>query len=205
MSKRKAATVEEVPHTDRSVGPVDSSDSSDSIEEIVRDGEAQESRNEGLTLTSSTISKPKRGKKSIVWNVFTELQRKEGEVKRAKCNYCSVMYQVEGGKHGTSNMRRHMNSCKNRPGQGPMDNHTISFVGGNEGGVQNEMKLQKYDANLIRQKLVEWIVCDEMSFRVVENAKFKDLMRIVNQDFKFHLESLLLEMCSSCTVQRRTH
>lgn len=184
MSKRKAAAVEEIVpsigDTDRGVG---SSDSSDSIEETVGVGDAQESRNEGLT--SSSISKPKRGKKSIVWTVFTELQRKEGEVKRAKCNYCSVTYQVEGGKHGTSNMRRHMKTCKNRPGQeGPMDDYTISYVGGNEGNVHNEMKLQKYDANLIRQKLVEWIVCDEMSFRVVESAKFKDLMRTCEPRFQ---------------------
>ncbi|GAB2290914.1 hypothetical protein Dimus_038130 [Dionaea muscipula] len=85
-------------------------------------------------------------------------------------------------KHGTHSMKMHikvyrvLNAVK-----GAMDNYIITHDGE---GSNNQMRQHKFDPKFIWEGLVEWIVCDELPFMLVQSEKFKNFCKRMEPKFE---------------------
>ncbi|XP_038693766.1 zinc finger BED domain-containing protein RICESLEEPER 2-like [Tripterygium wilfordii] len=126
---------------------------------------------------SSTATKPKKRKEiSEAWAHYDRIVI-EGQDLKAKCKHCGAKCMVDPNKHGTKNLKIHVKKCKVLLSQkSPMDNYTISHDGDT---TSNEMRLHKFDSNMIRAALIEWIICEELLFRIVKSKKFKEFCKVM--------------------------
>ena len=121
-----------------------------------------------------------RGKKiSIIWDHFTRNNYEKNPC--ASCNYYGQSYASDSRKSGTSDLWSHLQSkCRKSPYRMiDKKQKTISFdtkkeVGDGDGAKIENLKVVKYDPEIIRQALTSMIIHDEFPFRVVEGEGFKD-------------------------------
>ncbi|GAB2285595.1 hypothetical protein Dimus_039711 [Dionaea muscipula] len=117
--------------------------------------------------TTSTMvggGKKKRINTSNAWKHFKRLDT-QGQDVRSECMHCGKRYMIDPIKHGTGNMIKHLRNCPVlNPPKGAMDNYFLSYDGE---GTKNQLKQHKFDQKVIREKLVEWIVCDELPVRIL--------------------------------------
>ncbi|XP_054808631.1 zinc finger BED domain-containing protein RICESLEEPER 2-like [Prosopis cineraria] len=136
------------------------------------------------TVTESKATEGSRKRKnstrkvSKVWEHFTKLPLEEttGEV-RAACKYCNLDYACDPGKHGLTSLKRHVPKCSKNPHKATQmtKQSILNYVtpSGQEGSLVPHMFNQKR----CRRALVEFIICDEMPFRLVEKEGFKKILK----------------------------
>ncbi|GAB2290824.1 hypothetical protein Dimus_038124 [Dionaea muscipula] len=133
------------------------------------------------SMTSTMVGeKKKRMNTSDAWKHFKRVDT-QGQNARTECMHCGKRYMSDPVKHGTGNMLKHLRSCPVlNPPEGAMDNYVLSY---DDEGAKNQLKQHKLDKKVIREKLVEWIVCDELPFTVVQSQKFRGLIASLEPRF----------------------
>ncbi|KAF1881864.1 hypothetical protein Lal_00038505 [Lupinus albus] len=135
------------------------------------------------TLEKNEASKDEGGlkKKSIVWDHFTKLPFTDTKGQhKVKCNHCRSTYFCDPNKHGTNSMRKKL-ARKHQWIFSKVGKHgTIhGFMTKNvESDVLDGMSSMGYNLEDCRRVVNEFIICNEMSFKVVEGCGFR---RMINQ------------------------
>ncbi|KAG2673937.1 hypothetical protein I3760_13G112600 [Carya illinoinensis] len=145
-----------------------------------------------ITSTPCPASKPTQGKKpvSIVWQHFTKLEGGDPNNLQAKCNHCGKMYGCHYRKHGTSQLKVHLEEqCKKSPvlkslvenGQSRLN---FKMTDGSSGAMGPTLKgYTKYNPDECRRKLARMIVMDELLFQFVEGKGFQEFVQELEPRF----------------------
>ncbi|KAG2718431.1 hypothetical protein I3760_03G220000 [Carya illinoinensis] len=145
-----------------------------------------------ITSTPCPAPKPPQGKKpvSIVWQHFTKLEGGDPNNPQTKCNHCGKMYGCHYRKHGTSQLKVHLEEqCKKSPilkslvenGQSRLD---FKMADGSSGAGGPTLKgYTKYNHDECRRKLARIIVMDELPFQFVEGKGFQEFVQELEPRF----------------------
>ncbi|MED6195199.1 hypothetical protein PIB30_117185 [Stylosanthes scabra] len=127
----------------------------------------------------------RKGKTSYVWSHFTALPVAENGGKYlAKCHHCPKKYGCHPTKHGTNSMNKHLKGA----------HPSIFTKGGKKGTLHNFMpkageegepvKVSKgYNFEEYKKSVAEFVVLDEMPFRVVEGIGFRRMVKKIEPRF----------------------
>ncbi|XP_025681395.1 zinc finger BED domain-containing protein RICESLEEPER 1-like [Arachis hypogaea] len=120
----------------------------------------------------------RRGKKSYVWQHFTVLLLTETKGQhQAKCNHCQKKYGCHPTKHGTNSLNKHLKNA-----------HKWIFTKEGKKGtlhgympkIEEEQDLCKafkgYNLEDCKKSVAEFVVLDEMPFKVVEGIGFRKML-----------------------------
>ncbi|XP_026459084.1 zinc finger BED domain-containing protein RICESLEEPER 2-like [Papaver somniferum] len=140
----------------------------------------------GETLDNNPNASVRRSK---VWDHYDIYENGE----RAKCKYCKkANYKIgkknlDGKKHGTSNLQHHLDKCqkyKNEmnearaDGQQTLDFHPCKL------GEEPQLVGVSFSQDACRRALIRFIVTDEMAFRIVEGEGFIAFCKYLEPRFK---------------------
>ncbi|KAI3996145.1 hypothetical protein MKX01_031499 [Papaver californicum] len=119
------------------------------------------------TQNEDTINVVDEGKKkskltSAIWNNFTRLNPEEAE-----CNYCKGKLAANTNRNGTSGLRKHLKRCPHNPNKKKVDGKETLMFPPPRPGEDGKLVSYCYSYDKLRRALVEFIVKDEMSFRMV--------------------------------------
>ncbi|KAF7838952.1 zinc finger BED domain-containing protein RICESLEEPER 2-like [Senna tora] len=131
--------------------------------------------------TNSTVVGTKRkppAHKSNVWDHFDKLPVDENNPEaRAKCSYCKNTLACDSTTHGTTSLRKHVQRCKSYPYRGQEKKQPMlaflqqpSTVGS---GLTKSLVPHTYNVEECRKSLAEFVICDEMPFRVAKGHGFR--------------------------------
>jgi hypothetical protein len=138
---------------------------------------------------------------SIVWSHFKKVEPIDKENPKAMCNYCNRLIGCHYKRNGTSAMMNHLTSnCPNSPLKKSKlpKNQTMlqmSFKKPVEGGSGNQLGFIKYDANNIRNLIVQYFIKSELPFRHVESDGFRELVNGIEPRFKVPCRITLQKDC----------
>ncbi|XP_054800155.1 zinc finger BED domain-containing protein RICESLEEPER 1-like [Prosopis cineraria] len=138
----------------------------------------------------------KKSKQSQVWEHFVKLPLEEtnGEV-RASCKYCHATYACDPNKHGTTSLKRHFPKCPKNPHKATTipKQSMLNYVtpSGQGGGLVSHVFNQKR----CRRALAEFIICDEMPFRIVEKYGFRNFVRELEPRFRIPSRTTVARDC----------
>ncbi|XP_028768435.1 zinc finger BED domain-containing protein RICESLEEPER 2-like [Neltuma alba] len=149
-----------------------------------------------VSTEGSKKRKQPEKKQSQVWDHFTKLPLEEtnGEV-RAACKYCNIDYACDPTKHGTTSLKRHLRKCQRNPHKAAqipkqsMLNYTTPS--GQAGSLMPHMFNQKR----CRRALAEFIICDELPFRLVEKQGFKNFVKELEPRFQIPSRTTVARDC----------
>lgn len=153
---------------------------------------------------SSEPPKPKRKNQSMVWSSFTKKYVGDPPRPRAFCNYCEADYAADGNKNGTKNLLDHLSKCKKNPNKLPSKpdkrQKTLAYEKGVEGdeNPSNLVLAKKFDHNhaiALRQALAEFLIVDELPFRIVESPQFRKLLRMLEPRFQVPSRMTIARTC----------
>ena len=129
-----------------------------------------------------------KSKKSIAWDHFTKLPLVEtkGEHK-AKCNHCRAVYSCHPNKHGTNSMIKHLHRSHkwlfNKVGKkGTLHGYMPRISEGEEDGSSTKLSVG-YNLEDCRRAVAEFVICDEMPFKVVEGRGFRKMLNRLEPRF----------------------
>ncbi|KAL9667011.1 hypothetical protein QQ045_001356 [Rhodiola kirilowii] len=116
-----------------------------------------------------SVNVPSLRKTSEVWNHFTKIELRKNDVVllKAKCNVCGESL-ARGGNNGTHHLLRHMKRQQNSTSQ-IADIRTQMQLGINASGNLSNFK---FDKNVARKEIVDFIVRAELSFTFIEKHDF---------------------------------
>ncbi|CAI8589732.1 unnamed protein product [Vicia faba] len=131
------------------------------------------------------IDEGRKKRKSIVWSYFTKLSLSEtrGEHK-AKCNHCRTIYSCDPIRHDTNSMNKHLHMSHkwifNKVGKKATLHGYMPKI--NE---ESDLVITNIEYNLedCRRAFAEFVICDEMHFKVVEGRGFRKLMNRLEPRF----------------------
>lgn len=126
------------------------------------------------------ISDQKRKRTSDVWNHYTKVI--DGPLTKAICKNCSSTLSAQSTS-GTNHLWRHLNRCKNQPGQAllPVPSR-----------ISPELRAKKFKQDLTRESLVQMVIALELPFRTVEDQMFLNFASALQPQFRM-LDGATLE------------
>nr|GMD91991.1 zinc finger BED domain-containing protein RICESLEEPER 2-like [Ipomoea batatas] len=115
--------------------------------------------------------------RSDVWVHFEKILDRDDKLIQAKCIYCKRVWAAIPKKHGTTNLRIHMVSCKQNPniknpGQTQFKVNKL-LVNDKGESVLGQPSNWRFDHSYARKSIAEMIITDELPFSVVEKSGFK--------------------------------
>ncbi|KAL9690736.1 hypothetical protein QQ045_011144 [Rhodiola kirilowii] len=130
-------------------------------------------------------------RKSIVWEHFTKLPSTETiRMDTAKCNHCRTTYQCHPEKHDTNNMNKHLHRVHpwlfSKVGRKQTIHGYMAKVEKNEESLTGKT-YGGYNLEDCRRAVAEFVICDEMPFKVVEGRHF------IDEDWR--LQKRILNFC----------
>ncbi|KAF1870666.1 hypothetical protein Lal_00026180 [Lupinus albus] len=139
-----------------------------------------------IVLASSSKDEEEHKKKYVVWDHFTKLPFIETKGQhKAKCNHCRSTYFCEPNKRGTNSMRKHLKQkhqwifCKVSK-KGTLDSLMPNLI---VGDVLDGTKSMGDNLDDCRRAVIEFVICHEMSFKVVEGRGFRRMMNRLEPRF----------------------
>ncbi|XP_062074830.1 zinc finger BED domain-containing protein DAYSLEEPER-like [Humulus lupulus] len=141
--------------------------------------------------------KQRVGKKtSSVWDHYTMLPDCDPKKPRTAYNYCGTDYAAETKLNGTSTLWAHVErKCKKCPfsdwveqskkQQSTMDRFTKKTTTCNEEEVSSSGIPLRFNQNVVRKVIAEYIIMDELSFRHVDGKGFQKLIKHFFPTFQF--------------------
>ncbi|XP_026400391.1 zinc finger BED domain-containing protein RICESLEEPER 2-like [Papaver somniferum] len=140
----------------------------------------------GETLANNPNAGVKRSK---VWDHYDIYENGE----RAKRKYCKkANYKIgkknlDGKKHGTSNLQHHLDKCqkyKNEMNEARADGQQTLDFQPCKLGEEPQLVGVSFSQDACRRALIRFIVTDEMAFRIVEGEGFIDFCKYLEPRFK---------------------
>jgi hypothetical protein len=116
--------------------------------------------------------------KSPIWPHFTKFM--EDNIVKAKYNYCGNKY-IDDSRIGTSNMNRHVQSCKKRA-------HTSNEIEGGSCGKQ-------IDQNVYCEKLTRVVLLHGFAFLWAEHEGDRDIHLYLNENVRVISRSIMKSEC----------
>ena len=128
-----------------------------------------------------------KSKKSIVWDHFTKLPL--GETKgehKAKCNHCRSVYNYHPTKHGTNSLNKHLHKSHkwifSKVGKkGTIHGYMPKIIEGED--ILVAENFVGYNLEDCMRVVAEFVICDEMPFKVVEGRGFRKMMNRLEPRF----------------------
>ncbi|XP_026430028.1 uncharacterized protein LOC113326532 [Papaver somniferum] len=138
---------------------------------------------------------------SDIWNHFTK-----NNVQEAECNYCKKIIKAHSGRNGTSGIWKHFNRCKKNPNKPkPKGQQTLTLKPETLGEDEGQLVSTIFSQEKCKRAVVEFIIIDEMFFRVVEGEGFRRMMHFLEpivvpsndclQKFIKNLEKRIIMFC----------
>jgi hypothetical protein len=126
--------------------------------------------------------------KSAAWEHFTRDKSTPNNDPVAHCNYCGASYKCHPKNNGTSFMLYHVTVCqKYKSLQAKQDRNQSKFTfGAKQDGTGNNLMIAKFSKKVIREKLCEMIIVDEMPFMTMEGKGFLNFVKALEPRFKVH-------------------
>ncbi|CAM8890477.1 unnamed protein product [Rhodiola kirilowii] len=136
-----------------------------------------------------SVNVPSFRKTSEVWNHFTKIELRENDVVllKAKCNVCGESL-ARCGNNGTHHLLRHMKRNQNSTSQ-IADIRTQMQLGINASGNLSNFK---FDKNVARKEIVDFIVRAELPFTFIEKHDFCGMIQRAIQP---HFSSFSARTC----------
>ncbi|KAK4421424.1 Zinc finger BED domain-containing protein RICESLEEPER 2 [Sesamum alatum] len=127
-------------------------------------------------------SKPKRKKKSTVWQDFTEMKDAD-RVMKISCIHCERMY-TKSKTTATTQLHRHLQSCANylkakadKSKDGLLQTQ-LGFVSSSVGpSAYPSLYVGKFDMEKMKESVAHWIMMHEHPFSIVEEEGFNLMQR----------------------------
>ncbi|KAG2673861.1 hypothetical protein I3760_13G109300 [Carya illinoinensis] len=145
--------------------------------------------------TPCPTPKPTQNKKlvSTVWSHFTKLEDGDPNNPQAKCNYCGKIYECQYKKHGTSQLKVHLEEhCKKSAKLRSLQENFGTEIGlkqmsdGSSGG--STLKgYTKYDPDECGRMLAGMVIMDELPFQFVERRGFQEYSNTL--ELRFNIPS----------------
>lgn len=146
------------------------------VETTLDVGETQGHDPEKIDLEGQDNAKDQGRKKmesrSDVWNHFNKIKDDKGILRAAKCKYCCRNMKADSNGHGTSALKRHLNTCKRNPNKFEKDSQQGTLAAFHGEGVST----WRFDQEALREAFTEMIVEDELPFAFGEKSGFKKFM-----------------------------
>ena len=126
----------------------------------------------------------KMAPRSDVWTNFTKIKDDKGIMRAPKCKYCQRNMKAYSKGHGTSALKRHLQSCKHNPNKFEKD--------GKQGylqAIQGEgVSTWKFDQDALREAFAEMIIEDELPLLLVKSLASRNSCLKLAHVSKHHLE-----------------
>ncbi|KAK4431766.1 hypothetical protein Salat_0938700 [Sesamum alatum] len=127
-------------------------------------------------------SKPKRQKKSTVWQDFTEMKDADG-VMKISCIHCKKMY-TKSKTAATTQLHRHLQSCGNylrakadKSKDGLLQTQ-LGFISSSvDPSACPSLFVGKFDMEKMKESVAHWIMMHEHPFSIVEEEGFNLMQR----------------------------
>jgi hypothetical protein len=135
--------------------------------------------------------------KSAAWDHFTRDKSTPDNDLVAHCNYCGASYKCHPKNNGTSSMLYHVTACqKYKSLQAKQDRNQSKFTfGAKQDGIGNNLMIAKFSEKVIREKLCEMIIVDEMPFMTVEGKGFLNFVKALEPRFKVPSRYTVMKDC----------
>lgn len=121
------------------------------------------------------------------WNHFTKLKGVDGRT-RGKCNGCGKVFLADSKSNGTSSLNYHMSRCKHIKKVEGTSQSQLSFTIASGGECEVErigtLGSWKFEQQASRNKLAKMVVIDELPFKYVENAGFREFVASLQPRFR---------------------
>uniref|UniRef100_E3WH24 Transposase n=1 Tax=[Saintpaulia] hybrid cultivar TaxID=911500 RepID=E3WH24_9LAMI len=153
------------------------------------------STTQSQTLSSSTTSAlidevlevgVKRKKVAEVWSHAKKIVKRndKNEVTAivAVCNYCQTEVPAHSKTHGNNGIDGHVKKCKKNPHNKVSSSSSQSILA--QSSMNNALTPHIFSQKKLEDKVVAFVVKDEMPFRVVEGAGFLEMMKEAQPRFK---------------------
>jgi hypothetical protein len=135
--------------------------------------------------------------KSAAWDHFTRDKSIPDNDPVAYCNYCGASYKCHPKNNSTSSMLYHVTACqKYKSPQAKQDRNQSKFTfGAKQDGTGNNLMIAKFFEKVIREKLCEMIIIDEMPFMTMEGKGFLNFVKALEPQFKVHSRYTVMKDC----------
>ncbi|RZC73542.1 hypothetical protein C5167_049019 [Papaver somniferum] len=116
-----------------------------------------------VTHDPAAATEPKKkGKVRLkVWNDLTRLNNKQ-----AQCKHCKKKLQEDSRGNGTSSMKTHLGTCPENPNKKLKGQQSLLFPPPRP-GQSSQLVVVSYDKDMCRRRLAEFVIIDELPFRIV--------------------------------------
>ncbi|KAG6496195.1 hypothetical protein ZIOFF_044043 [Zingiber officinale] len=128
----------------------------------------------------------KRKKVADVWSHAKKIIRRndKNEITAvvAICNYCKTEVPAHSKTHGNNGIDGHVKKCKNNPHNAVKSGSSQQIL--TQSSMNNALTPHIFCQKKLEDKVVAFVVKDEMPFRVVEGAGFVEMMKEAQPRFK---------------------
>lgn len=125
-------------------------------------------------VSDSDSARKKPRKYSDVWNSFDTYVDDDGN-NRARCILCKASYAIGTNTHGTTNLKRHIQSCPKKINQ---DVNQLHF------GYEAKLRGKKFNQETYREKMAIAIMKHNYAFSFAEHEGIRDVHFYLNEDVK---------------------
>src|SRR5215213_4982834 len=145
------------------------------IDRMIEDDDVQEEKrtDEEMSLDSEIKRKVPTRAPNVVWQHFEKIFDDNGIHIHTKCNYCNQKYKV---KCSTTTLNDHW--------KGKHSKIQPKGTGSIEMAFNNPQKLKGNGYLDSLSKLVDWVITECQSFRVVDSSFFREFIKSLNPEFQ---------------------
>ena len=137
------------------------------------DVQEEKRTDEEMSLDSEIKKVPPIRLPSAVWQHFEKIFDDNGVHMQTKCNYCNQKYST---KCSTTTLNDHWKSKHSKIQPGGTGSIEMAF--------NNSQKLKGEDYLDSLSKLVDWVIMECQSFRVVDSSSFREFIKSLNPGFQ---------------------
>jgi hypothetical protein len=145
--------------------------------------------------------------KSVEWDHFTKDKSTPDNDPVAHYNYCGASYKCHPKNNITSYILYHVIACqKHKSLQAKQDRSQSKFTfGAKQDSTGNNLMIANFSEKVIREKLCEMIIVNEIPFITVEGKGFLNFVKALKPQFKVPSHYTVMKIVSSYIKRIKTH